>query len=164
MRTPAPYKFTLERGDLNYSELEPLYRRHYAEMKARLEGDGILVGDYKPRLDQYFAAFAGGWLLNYVVRQSGTPVGYSNVYVTQDMHNSEPIAQEDTIYILPEHRNGIGRQLVKHILSDLESRGVLRVQISPVTDLRVGKIWKRMGFREAASLMVYNFRGNHVLT
>ena len=164
MRTPAPYEITHERGDLNYPELEPLYRRHYAEMKARLDGDGIPVGDYNPRLDQYFDAFAGGWLLNYVVRQNGKPVGYSNVYVTQDMHNSELIAQEDTIYILPEHRNGIGRQLVRHILADLEERGVKRVQISPVTDLRVGKIWKRMGFREAASLMVYNFRGSHVRT
>lgn len=151
------YEIGLERGDLNYAELEPNYRAHYAEMQARLRADGIDVGDYNPRLDEYFRAFAGGWLLNYVVRLDGNAVGHSNVYLTNDMHNGELIAQEDTIYILPEHRNGIGKTLVKHILADLKARGVKRVMISPVTDLRVGKIWKRMGFREVASLMSYQF-------
>lgn len=151
------YQISLERGDLNYSELEPNYRRHYAEMQARLKADGIDVGDYNPRLDEYFRAFKGGWLLNYVVRLDGKAVGHSNVYLTNDMHNGELIAQEDTIYILPEHRNGIGKTLVKHILADLKARGVKRVTISPVTDLRVGKIWKRMGFRDVASLMSYQF-------
>lgn len=126
-------------------------------MKERLLRDGIEIGDYNPRLKEYFDAFSGGWLLNYIVRLDGVPVGYSNVYLTNDMHNGELIAQEDTIYIVPEHRNGIGKRLVKHILSDLGARGVKRAHITPVTDLRVGKIWKRMGFREAATLMVYNF-------
>ena len=151
------YTITLERGDQNYSELEPLYRRHYAEMQQRLKADDIPIGDYNPALKSYFEAFAGGWLLNYVVRLNGLPVGYSNVYLTNDMHNGDLIAQEDTIYILPDHRNGIGRRLVKHILKDLESRGVLRVQITPVTDLRVAKIWKRMGFREVSTQMIYVF-------
>lgn len=151
------YAISLERGDLNYDELLPNYRKHYAEMQARLEADGVEIGEYNPRLDEYFKAFAGGWLLNYVVRFDGKPVGHSNVYLTNDMHNGESIAQEDTIYILPEHRNGIGKKLVKHILADLNERGVKRVTISPVTDLRVGKIWKRMGFKPVAELMTYQF-------
>lgn len=153
---PLP-DIALERGDLNYPELEPLYRQHYGEMQARLAADGIPIGDYAPRLDQYFPAFEGGWLLNFVVRLDGKPIGYSNVWLTNDMHNGEPIATEDTIYILPAHRNGIGKRLVKHILADLAARGVRRVLISPVTDLRVGRIWQRMGFKDAASLMIYNF-------
>jgi ribosomal protein S18 acetylase RimI-like enzyme len=142
---------------MNYPEIQPLYWRHYAEMRARLAADGIAIGPCNPRLDQYFEAAAGGWLLNFVVRLDGKPVGYSNVYLTNDMHNGELIAKEDTVYILPEHRNGIGRKLVQHILADLKARGVQRVFISPVTDLRVGKIWKRMGFKAVAELMVYNF-------
>ena len=128
-------------------------------MKARLSAAGIEVSDYNPRLPQYFEAFAGGWLLNFVVRLDGKPVGYSNVYLTNDMHNGDFIAQEDTIYILPEHRNGIGKELVKHILNDLGSRAALRVNITPVTDLRVAKIWTRMGFKSAAELMVYDLKG-----
>ena len=151
------YVISLERGDENYAELEPNYRKHYAEMQARLKSDGVAIGDYNPRLPQYFEAFKGGYLLNYVVRLDGKPVGHSNVYLTNDMHNGDLIAQEDTIYILPEHRNGIGRTLVKHILADLDERNVKRVTISPVTDLRVGKIWKRMGFKPIAELMTYQF-------
>lgn len=140
--------------------LEPLYKKHYAEMKARLERDGHRIGDYNPRLDTYFEAMERGDLLTFIVLENGTLVGYSNVWLTNDMHNNELIAQEDTIYVLPEYRNGAGRKLVKFIMADLEARGVKRVTISPVTDLRVGKIWQRMGFKPVAELMTYHFEAN----
>jgi ribosomal protein S18 acetylase RimI-like enzyme len=151
------YAIALENGHAAHDELDPLYRRHYAEMKARLEQDGIPIGDYNPRLKHYFEAMDGGWLLTFVVRLDGQAVGYSNVWLTQDMHNSQLIAQEDTIYILPDHRNGIGKKLVKFILADLKSRGVVRVLITPVTDLRVAAIWRRMGFRSTAEVLTYTF-------
>lgn len=139
--------------------LEPLYRQHYAEMQARLERDGHRIGPYNPRLDQYFPAMERGDLLTFIVLEKETVVGYSNVWLTNDMHNSELIAQEDTIYVLPNHRNGVGKKLVKHILGVLDGMGVKRVTITPVTDLRVGKIWQRMGFKPVAELMTYHFKG-----
>jgi GNAT superfamily N-acetyltransferase len=155
------YRIELERGDLNYAELEPLYRRHYGEMKSRLEKDGFRIGEYKPRFDVYFPAFAGGWLLNFVARtEAGEPVGYANVYLTSDMHNGDSIATEDTVYVLPQHRNGLGSKIVKFALEELRSRGVKRVTVNPVTDLRVAKVWRRMGFREVAVTMTYEFEEN----
>lgn len=153
------YAFALERGDLNYNELEPNYRRHYEEMRERLAADGIEVSPYNPRLEAYFRAFREGWLLNYVVRFDGAPIGHANVYLTNDMHNGDLIAREDMIYIVPEHRKGVGRQLVKHILGDLEKRGVKRVMVSALTDLRVSKLWRRIGFEDLALQMVYQFKG-----
>jgi L-amino acid N-acyltransferase YncA len=155
MTPEAEYSIDQVNGHEWHDSLDPLYRRHYAEMEARLNSDGIPIGPYAPRLAEYFRAMDGGWLLTYIVRSCGTVVGYSNVYLTNDMHNGEAIAVEDTIYILPDHRNGIGKRLVKHILSDLKERGVKRVNITPVTDLRVGKIWSRMGFRHTADLMTF---------
>lgn len=152
------YTITLERGDLNHSEMHPIYVQHYSEMQARLLQDGITIGDYNPRLPQYIAAWQGGWLLNYIVRFNGVAVGYGNVYLTNDMHNSELIAQEDAIYLVPEHRNGMGKTLVKFILADLTERGVVRVNITPATDLRVAKIWKRMGFKETATVLTYHLK------
>jgi GNAT superfamily N-acetyltransferase len=151
------YEIGLENGHVSHVELDPLYRRHYAEMKARLDADGIPIGDYAPRLKQYFEAMDGGWLLTYVVRHEGKPVGYSNVWLTNDMHNGEFIAQEDTIFIDKPHRNGVGKTLVKFILADLKARGVKRAAITPVTDLRVAKIWQRMGFKPTAQLLTYIF-------
>ncbi len=151
------YTFSIENAEENYEEMSVLYRQHHKEMQNRLAGEGIKISDYNPRLDEYFKASRQGYLINYVVRLEGAPVGYSNIYLTNDMHNGEFIATEDTIYILPDHRNGTGRRLSKMILADLKSRKVKRLNVTAITDLRVAKLWKRMGFLHTASAMTYNF-------
>lgn len=151
------YHIALEGFDETYPEVEPIYRQHYGEMVRRLEGEGIFMSGYNPRLGEYSRASKGGWLLTFILRFAGEAVGYSNVYLTNDMHNGDPIAQEDTIYVLPEHRNGVGKELVRHILRELAERGVKRVHVTPVTDLRATKMWARMGFRPVAEQMVYLF-------
>lgn len=152
------YRLSIERGDATLPEMMPLYTQHYAEMKARLERDGIEVSPFNPRVAAYVDRWRGGGLLHYTVRtDDGQAVGYSNVYLTNDMHNQDLIAQEDTIYITPEHRNGVGKKLVRFVLDDLKSRGVRRVHITAMTDLRVAKIWQRMGFVPAATAMIYTF-------
>lgn len=151
------YAFSIERGDQNYKELEPNYRRHYEEMRTRLAGEGVDIAPYNPRLDAYFRSAREGWIITYVVRHEGAAVGHANVYLTNDMHNGELIAQEDTLYIVPEHRNGVGKKLVRFVLDDLEKRGVKRVTVQAMTDLRVAKIWRRMGFKDTAQTMTYTF-------
>jgi GNAT superfamily N-acetyltransferase len=154
------YKFSIEHGTLTLKELLPLYATHYREMQARLAKDGIATANFNPRIDQYIKGWDAGHIINYVVRtETGEAVGYSNIYLTNDMHNGEFIAKEDTIFLLKEHRNGVGRRFAKFILADLKSRGVKRVLVSPVTDLRVAKIWERMGFKHAAHFMIYTFEG-----
>lgn len=151
------YTFHLGRFKETYDELEPLYRQHYAEMCERLAKDGIHYPPYNPRLDKYIESGDSGWLLTFLIRLDGQPVGYSNVYLTNDMHNGDLIAQEDTIFVLKDHRNGVGKKLVKVILEELKERGVKRVNVSAMTDLRVAKLWNRMGFKEAATQMIYTF-------
>jgi predicted acetyltransferase len=151
------YTFHLGRFKETYEELEPLYRQHYAEMCERLAKDGIQYPPYNPRLDKYIESGESGWLLTFLIRLDGQPVGYSNVYLTNDMHNGDLIAQEDTIFVLKDHRNGVGKKLVKVILEELKERGVKRVIVSAMTDLRVAKLWGRMGFKEAATQMIYTF-------
>lgn len=151
------YTITLEKFTQNYRELEPLYRQHYAEMTERLAAEGVFYSPFAPRLDKYGEACEGGWLLNFVVRCDGAAVGYSNVYVTNDMHNNDLICQEDTVFVLKEHRNGIGKKLVQCVIEELRSRGVKRLMVSAMTDLRVAKLWKRMGFKEMATQMIYEF-------
>lgn len=153
------YRFSIERGWENLPELFPLYAQHYREMKARLEADGHEIGEFNPRVPAYVAAWQAGNLINYVVRtENGEAVGYGNIYLTNDMHNSELIAREDTIFVLKTHRNGIGRRLVKFIIADLDGRGVRRAHAIAMTDLRVAKIWQRIGFRPVATAMIYYFK------
>jgi len=147
----------VEKFTETYRELEPLYRQHYKEMTDRLSESGIHYSPYNPRLSEYGKASDGEWLLNFVLRTDGAVCGYANVYVTNDMHNNDLIAQEDTVFVLKEHRNGIGKKLVKFVVEELRSRGVKRLNVSARTDLRVAKLWKRMGFKEAATQMTYEF-------
>ena len=151
------YAFSVESFKDTYLELEPLYRQHYKEMTDRLSEAGILYSPYNPRLEEYGKASDGGWLLTFVLRSDGAACGYANVYVTNDMHNHDLIAQEDTLFVIKEHRNGVGKKLVKFVIEELRSRGVKRLNVSAKTDLRVAKLWKRMGFKEAATQMTYQF-------
>jgi len=151
------YTMTVEKFTDTYRELEPLYRQHYKEMTDRLSEAGIHYSPYNPRLEEYGKASDGGWLLTFVLRAEGAACGYINVYVTNDMHNNDLIAQEDTLFVLKEHRNGIGKKLVKFGVEELKRRGVKRLNVSAMTDLRVAKLWKRMGFKEAATQMTYEF-------
>jgi GNAT superfamily N-acetyltransferase len=151
------YELNVERFTDTYLELEPLYRQHYAEMVERLGGQGIMYPAYNPRLHEYGAACERGDLITYVLRYEGQVCGYANVYLTNDMHNGDLISQEDTLFVLKAHRNGVGKKLVQFVLLDLKSRGTKRLMVSAMTDLRVAKLWSRMGFKEAATQMIYEF-------
>jgi hypothetical protein len=153
------YTFSIENIEANYPEFEPLYRRHYGEMESRLGKQGIEIAPYKPNTEAYFSFSRSGGLVHYCARAGGNAIGYSNIYVFNDMHNGTLSAQEDTIYIVPEHRNGTGRRFSKFILSDLKARGVNSLTVTAMTDLRVEKLWRRMGFIPVATTMRYDFKG-----
>ncbi|RWX61802.1 N-acetyltransferase [Mesorhizobium sp. M4B.F.Ca.ET.190.01.1.1] len=146
------YDIAIENFNEAWPELEPLCRRHYGEMQARMAAEGMTIGDFKPRLNVYGSA---SHLLCFVVRNEGEAVGYAFIWITQDMHNSEHIAMEDTIYMRPDHRNGIGRRFTRHILAELKARGCVRAHVTIATDLRVAKMCERVGFKRSAIAMTY---------
>ena len=140
-----------------YAEVEHLYREHYKAMQDRLAENGITIGPYAPLLEKYFSA---PHLLHFTVRKDGLAVGYSNAWVTQDVHNGELIGQEDTVYVTPEHRRGVGKALIKHVLQEWRDIGVKRALVTTVTDMRVGKVMQRLGFKQCAEVMMYSFEEN----
>jgi GNAT superfamily N-acetyltransferase len=148
----SDYAIAIEPFTAAWPELEPLCRQHYGEMQARMAAEGMQIGDFNPRVKAYAAA---SHLLCFVVRKEGEAVGYGFIWVTQDMHNSELIGMEDTIYMHPDHRNGIGRRFTKHILAELKARGCQRAHITIATDLRVAKMCERVGFKRSAIAMTY---------
>lgn len=156
------YVFAIVNGHDWHHKLDPLYRFHYAEMQERLAAEGIPIGNYNPQLERYFAAMDGGEMISFVVLCEGEVAGYSNVWITTDMHNGEPIAMEDTIYMLPEHRRGVGRKLARHVLDHLQGMGIKRMHITATTDTRADVLFKRLGFRPAATSMIYVFEAQHV--
>lgn len=152
------YRINLEKFGEAYADIEPLCRRHYEEMRERLASEGMHYPDYNPRLNAYKAANEAGELVLFVVRTAdGEAVGHSSIWIAYDMHNGELISQEDTIYIRPDHRKGIGRTLTRVILGYLKMRGVKRANVTTMTDLRVSKMCARLGFKHTAHAMTLFF-------
>lgn len=135
-----------------------LTSEHYKEMADRLEKDGIKVSPFNPRLEQYIKNNREGWLKFYTLRHEKKCVGYCLIYITNDMHNGDKIAKEDAIFVTRNHRNGIGKKLTQHVIAEMKQLGVQKIYCSAVTDLRVEKIWRRMGFKNLATEMVYEMR------
>jgi len=144
---------SLEDFDSTLTELLPIYRQHYEEMRTRLANLGTNLSPFNPRLDEYSKASRGGWLLTFVLRLEKKAIGYCNVYVTHDMHNRDLIAQEDTIYVLPKYRNGNGRLLSRFVHDELKRRGVVRMNVTTSTDLKVSKWLARQGYKHTAHCM-----------
>ena len=151
------YTIAIEKFHENYGEIQMLYREHYNEMRERMSSQGVEMSPYNPRLDEYFKASIGGWLINIIARDGEKAVGYCNVYITADMHNHDLIAKEDAIFVTKSHRHGLGKDIVRFGLEELRKRGVKRLNVSAVTDLRVAKLWRRMGFKHTAHEMTYTF-------
>ena len=151
------YTYSIEKFHDIWQEFEPLFRAHYSEMLERLAKQGIEFSPFNWRLDEYLKASHAGYLIMYVARLDNKPVGHCAVYITNDMHNMDLIAQEDALYISKEHRKGIGKNLVRFGLIDLRNRGVKRLNVNAMTDLRVAKLWERMGFKHTCANMTYTF-------
>jgi hypothetical protein len=134
------YSFAQEGFSDCYDDLEPLYRAHYAEMCERLTAAGQVCSPYNPRLDIYRASEARGDLITLVLRSDGEAVGYINVYVTNDMHNMDRIAKEDTVFVRKDHRKGIGKKLVEYGLDRTQAAQREAFDVSAMTDLRVAKV------------------------
>ncbi|MCA2891406.1 MAG: GNAT family N-acetyltransferase [Microcystis sp. M048S1] len=135
-----------------------LTSEHYQEMKERLEKDGIKTSPFNPQLDRYIKFNNDGWLKFFIVKHDAECVGYCLIYITNDMHNGDKIAKEDALFVTRNHRNGIGKKLVQHVLAELKKLDVQKAYCTAVTDLRVSKLWQRMGFKNMATEMVYELR------
>lgn len=151
------YRCYLTSVDESLAALAPLCEQQYAEMSARLATQGVELSAFNPRYEEYARASRAGYLLVFRLDCDDAPVGYTLIYLTHDMHNRDFIAQEDTVYVLPEHRNGVGRRMMRAVHEELKRRGVKRLNITTGTDLRVSKLLARMGYKHTAHCMTLTF-------
>ena len=147
------YHYSVERYADTLPEMLPIYQAHYAELIERMGEDGKNMSPFNPRFDAYIGANERGDLLHFIVRHDGKAVGYANVYVTLDMHNQDLIATEDAIFVLPDHRKGIGRKLTIGIVNALKAAGVKRAHMTAAIDPRAAMLWGRLGFKHTGVRM-----------
>ncbi len=154
------YAIAVERGEQNLAELIHLYKAHYDEMRQRVPE----IGPFGMNVPEYARQWLGGGLINYVARQDGRAIGYCNAYLSASMHNQGLVAFVDALFVLPDHRGGIGRKLLDFVMSDMKARGAKSITIGCATDMRLPKLLARMKFKELAVEMIHTFdeAENHV--
>lgn len=151
------YIYTVERYADTLPEMLPIYRTHYAELLERMGDDAANMSPFNPRFDDYIAANDRGDMVHFLVRKDGAPVGYANVYLSLDMHNQDLIATEDAIFVMPGHRNGIGRKMTIGIVAALKAAGVKRAHMTAAIDPRAAALWGRLGFKKTGVRMTQFF-------
>lgn len=114
-------------------------------------------GKFNPRLDCYNECSDNNTLVTYLVWKDTTLVGYCLMYIAQNMHTQELYAEEDSIYIVPECRHGIGVKLAVFVLQDIKNRGIKTMTISVTHASGSTKLWKKIGFTEFLTQMEYTF-------
>jgi GNAT superfamily N-acetyltransferase len=158
------YRIGLEGALETVDEITPLYLSHYAEMRERLSGIGVVYGEAQPDMRRYEAHAKAGTLLHFVLRFDGEAVGYANIFLGPNLHNGETEAAEDAIYIHPDHRGRMGRHLMARIVSECKARGAKRLRVGATTDPRAENLWRRMGFTPVSTVMIHEFGDEHVRT
>lgn len=148
------YAFAVEKLSATFPEIKSIYAAHHKEMNERLERDGFLTAPFNLNERMFFGYNDAGSLLHCTARHKGKAVGYANFYIVKTIHEQELISKDDAIYVVPAHRNGVGKKLVEFAVRELKARGAKKIFISSTTDKRASKLWERMGFRELNTIMV----------
>ena len=134
-------------------EITALMASQYEEYAANLAKSGVVVGPFNPRRELFRTASREGWLLTWAAMQEGVMVGYLTAFLRTDLYSSEQTAAIDTVYVVPEHRRGIGLRLIKHAVPLLRERGAKRIETATSTDDRVKRVYQRAGFIPTATIL-----------
>lgn len=151
------YRVAVERFADVRGELVALHDAHWLETEKYRHGL-----PYAPDLDAMQALDEAGRCLQFTVRTQadGQLVGHLRMFLARSMHTRTWYAEEDSLYLLPEHRGGfLAMALMKHAercLWSLEAPRILEIRTnSKLATRREGGpsaavLMERMGYPPTA--------------
>ncbi len=149
-------EFQKERMADNLDDIKFLHKQHWLETEKYRHGLPFNP-DYARFLEweriNYFHLFTA--------RSGGKLVGNCGVYVQKSMHTQEPIAVEDTLYLLPDYRKGRNAiQFIKWVENYLTQKmGVVEIDIDVKLSNKVGKLMNYIGYEPTSMKYSKIFRG-----
>lgn len=140
----------VERMQAILPEIVPLHAAHWAETEKYRHGVPLNV-DY----DHMVNAERQGRFILFTVRRDGALVGNCAMYLTCSTHTQQWVAEEDTLFILSEHRRGrLAIKLIQYVEDVLKNMGITEIRVTVKTVNRVGDLLERLGYAHTANQLV----------
>ncbi len=130
-------------------EVKALWLSHWQET------EGYRAGlPFNPDYARYLEYNDIGYYLLFTARDGKKMVGDIGMYVTVSMHTQTRIAQEDTLYLLPEARQGMNAwRFIDFTEKYLVSVGVREINLTTkLTNPKAAKLMQKMGYPITANV------------
>jgi hypothetical protein len=149
------YEIRAERFADIVQELHPLHQAHWLETEKYRHGLKL-----NPDYQRYAAIEAAGGMVQFTVRKAGALVGNMRMFVSNSLHTQTPVATEDTIFLLPEHRGGfLVMALLRFAEQALTSIGITEIRSNSKLVNRADVLLRRMGYEPFGIQMVKFYEG-----
>jgi GNAT superfamily N-acetyltransferase len=134
-------------------ELKPLHAEHWKETEKYRHGLQ-LNPDYGYMIDRE----QQGRFMLFTVRQDELLVGNCMMYLSKSTHTQKWVAEEDTIFILPEYRKGrLGVRLIRYVDDVLRNMGISEIRVTTKTVNSTENLMKRLGYTHTGNQLTKVF-------
>lgn len=148
------YHLQAERFSDILPELHPMHERHWLETEKHRHGFTL-----DPDYDRVRAAEREGRLVQFTIRHAGELVGNLRMYLSVSIHSRTLIAEEDTLYIAPEHRSGgfLPVRFMRYAERCLLDLGVREIRANSKLMNSADVLMRRLGYKAVAIQFVRIF-------
>ncbi len=123
-------------------EIKPVHAQHWAETESYRHGIAL-----NPNYEYMCNAEAQGRFMLFTVRVAGRLVGNCMMHLSKSTHTQKWVAEEDTIFILPEYRKGrLGIRLIRYVEDVLLNMGVTEIRVTVKEVNEVGRLLQHLGY------------------
>jgi hypothetical protein len=146
--------FQVERFSEILDELHALHEQHFKETEVHRLGFGL-----DPNYDYMADMERRGNMIQFTARnEDGKLVGNIRMYVNESLHTRTLYANEDTLYIVPECRQGFTAvRFMQYVEDCLRAIGVREVRTDSKTINKAHRLVEYMGYKHVANKYVKVF-------
>jgi GNAT superfamily N-acetyltransferase len=137
----------VERIEDVLEELKPVHAAHWQETERYRHGIAL-----NPDYNYMINAERTGRFMLFTVRNDDGLVGNCMMYLSRSTHTQRWVAEEDTIFILPEYRKGrLGVRLIRYVEDVLRNMGVTEIRVTVKTVNDVGRLLTHLGYNHTGN-------------
>jgi|GEM_PF-1936373 hypothetical protein len=146
IKTHNDFQFQVERLASVLPELHKHHELHYSETEKYRAGIPM-----NPRYDHMLDRERAGQMLQFTARREGVLVGHLRMYVFESDHTATKVAEEDALFMLPQHRGGFAvMHLMRFAEASLKRLGVREIRANSKLSNRADVLMRRMGYEAVA--------------